>query len=181
MKPVRGASPQRPGWRGAWRALLECAFAGARAAHGRRGTVAHRPRVLVVDDDPRHLDDASALLAFWGIAPTLATDGAEAADLACARPFDLILMDLQMPGLDGLAATLQIRRHEQHQRRARVPVLAYTSAAPGPALLRDCGIDGVLDKPCSADEMAACLLHWCPADSMQVAAEPARIGQRLTR
>ena len=131
------------------------------AAHGvglRRG-----PRVLVVDDNPSNLCEACELLEPWGIEPALAADGAQAVALAGALEFDLILMDLQMPVLDGLAATKQIRAHEQARSRARAPVLAYTSHPVSDDLLRVCGVDGVLQKPCSAAVIRACLQRWCVA------------------
>ena len=75
--------------------------------------------VLVVDDNPSNLAEACELLSRWGITPILATDGAEAVAVARERELDLILMDLQMPVLDG-------------------------------DVLRQCGLDGVLEKPCNA-------------------------------
>ena len=119
------------------------------------------PRVLVADDNPSELGYARELLGCWGITPTLAANGAEAVDLACEGDFDLILMDLQMPVLDGLEATRRIRVHEHQQFRARTPVLAYTSCVLAEDLLRDCGVDGVLAKPCSAVALRECLLRWC--------------------
>ena len=119
------------------------------------------PRVLVVDDNPSSLRDACELLGCWGIEPTLATDGTEAVALACGGDFDLILMDLQMPVLDGLGATKQIRNYEHRQSCARSPVVAYTSCVLEEDVLRDCGVDGVLLKPCSASALRECLLRWC--------------------
>ena len=119
------------------------------------------PRILVVDDNPCNLHMASELLACWGITPMLAADGAEAVALACGGDFDLILMDLQMPVLDGLEATKQIRRYELQQRCARAPVLAYTSCVFDEDILRHCGVDGVLEKPCSVGVLERCLSRWC--------------------
>ena len=119
------------------------------------------PRILVVDDNPSNLGDACALLGSWGIAPTLAANGAEAVALACGGDFDLILMDLQMPVLDGLEATKQIRVYEHEQSCVRAPVLAYTSYVLEDDVLRDCGVDGVLEKPCNAKALHDCLLRWC--------------------
>ena len=87
------------------------------------------PHILVVDDNPANLGLACELLEGWGITPMLAADGAEAVTLACGHDFDLILMDLQMPILDGLAATKKIRLREREQSCARATVLAYTSCA----------------------------------------------------
>jgi CheY-like chemotaxis protein len=120
--------------------------------------------VLVVDDNPANLECADDLLRGLGVTPTLAQDGVEAVALAGARTFDLILMDLQMPVLDGLGATKRIRAAEHERSAARVPVLAYTGCAFDGTLLRDCGLDGVLDKPCTARELEVCLLRWCARD-----------------
>lgn len=122
-----------------------------------------RPRILVVDDNPSNQSDVCELLACWGITPMLAADGAEAVALACGHDFDLILMDLQMPVLDGLAATTQIRRHEREHSGTRAPVVAYTSSSVSGSVLRDCGVDAVLEKPCDAKALQDCLLRWYPA------------------
>jgi CheY-like chemotaxis protein len=119
------------------------------------------PRILIADDTPSHLGEACELLACYGLTPTMATDGAEAVALACACDFDLILMDLQMPVLDGLGATKQIRRFEGEHDRLGVPVVAYTARAVDEEVMRKCGIDGVLEKPCSARARHECLLRWC--------------------
>lgn len=92
----------------------------------------------------------------------LAADGAEAVALACGHDFDLILMDLQMPVLDGLAATTQIRHFERDHSCTRAAVVAYTSGSVSRDLLRDCGLDAVLEKPCDAKALQDCLLCWCP-------------------
>jgi CheY-like chemotaxis protein len=70
-------------------------------------------------------------------------------------------MDLQMPVLDGLAATKQIRAGEQERHCARAPVLAYTSCVLDSDVLRQCGLDGVLEKPCDAMALQECLRRWC--------------------
>jgi CheY-like chemotaxis protein len=122
----------------------------------------YRPRVLVVDDCAVNQLAVSALLWRWGITPLIAGDGAEALALASCHDFDLILMDLQMPILDGLTATKQLRRFELENARARVPVVAYTSSVMvgNEALFKACGIDATLEKPCSAESLEQCLARW---------------------
>jgi two-component system, sensor histidine kinase and response regulator len=158
------------GWKVALVRLMERAVADPSPPQMARPVDAHTeldgpqhpgPRVLVVDDNPDNLEFADDLLRRLGITPTLAEDGVEAVALAGSRAFDLILMDLQMPLLDGLAATKRIRVAEHERLAARVPVLAYTSHALDRELLRDCGLDGVLDKPCTAQALQECLLRWC--------------------
>ena len=120
-------------------------------------------RVLVVDDNPVNLMVISALLQSRGLAPLLAADGAEAVALACELEFDLILMDLQMPILDGLGATSAIRRFESDSSRAAVPVIAYPGISPGAGVLAAHGLNGSLNKPCEDQELEDCLVQWCPA------------------
>jgi CheY-like chemotaxis protein len=127
------------------------------------GALPHGLRVLVADDNPAHLWDVNELLGRLGITAALAGDGAEAVALAAVGDYDLILLDLQMPVLDGLGAARQIRQFEQAQSQARTPMLAYTSQAIDVRVLRDCGLDGVLDKPCSAVTLRQCLQRWCAA------------------
>lgn len=126
-------------------------------------THADRPlRVLVVDDNPVNLMVMSAQLASRGLLSLVAAHGAEAVMLACARPVDLILMDLQMPVLDGIAATGAIRRFEAAWSRPAVPVLAFSSQRLGTAELAAHGMNGSLAKPCDDQDLEDCLARWCP-------------------
>ncbi|GAB3636479.1 hypothetical protein GCM10027422_20690 [Hymenobacter arcticus] len=84
-------------------------------------------RVLLVEDNPVNTLLACALLQGWEVPTTVATDGEQAVALALATPYDLILMDIQMPRLNGLEATAQLRRTpgpNQHQ-----PIIALTANA----------------------------------------------------
>ena len=148
-----GTTPGHAASAAATQPLLPPAFAKLDAA---------RLQVLVAEDDPVHQILTCEILSALDITPQLAADGEEAVALASAHEFDLILMDLQMPVLDGLGATMRIRRFEQEHARARVPVVAYTSCAFGgnePFLL-GFGIDAVLAKPCSPQALQECLLSW---------------------
>jgi len=135
-----------------------------------------RPRILVVDDCPVNQLLVAALLWRWGITPLVAADGAEAVALACGQDFDLILMDLQMPVLDGLMATRQLRRFEREHSRPRASVVAYTSTLLGAnePLLRACGIDASLEKPCDTQSLEECLVRWCGHELRVLAYPPAR-------
>ena len=126
-------------------------------------------RVLVAEDTPALQVQTCELLASLGVTPVLAKDGAEVVRLACTDAFDLILMDLQMPVLDGMAATTQIRRHEQMHSRARMPVLAYTTLALGQSapFLHKYDMDGSLEKPASAATLREALVRWCPASGLE--------------
>jgi CheY-like chemotaxis protein len=126
-----------------------------------------RPQVLVVDDDPVNLMVAARQLSFIGIDALLAVDGAEAVARVCEHQPDLVLMDIEMPTLDGFAATAQIRHLERELSRRRVPVVAHTSTFhPGDlSRLRASGFDAILGKPAGAQAMRECVTRWCSAGS----------------
>ncbi len=126
-------------------------------------TVRRRPCVLLVDDEPASLALIAARMETRGFAALQAADGARALELACERAFDLILMDLQMPVLDGLRATAAIRRFEQHLQRPPAPVLAHSANPPAAEVLARYGFSGSLSKPSSDRELEDCLSRWCPA------------------
>lgn len=119
-------------------------------------------RVLVVDDNPVNLMVMSAMMESKGLVPLLAADGAEAVALACESQFDFILMDLQMPVLDGLKAAAAIRRFEHTCSRPAVPIIAYSLASPGVRVLAARGMNGSLAKPCDPQDLEDCLVQWCP-------------------
>jgi CheY-like chemotaxis protein len=150
---------------------------GSPRLHGLKRPGIDSPFVLVVDDDPFNRMVVAQRLSFLGIKPLVAADGAEAVALACGFQLDLILMDLQMPVLDGFAATAQIRCFELEHSRRRAPVVAHTSTLVCGDLtrLRDSGFDAVLEKPAGARAMRECVMRWClPVDHP---AAPAQTGQ----
>jgi CheY-like chemotaxis protein len=118
-------------------------------------------RVLVVDDNPSNLMIASEQLQQCGVSALLASDGAQAVHLACEMSLHMILMDIQMPVMDGLTATASIRRFESTYSRPRTPVVAYSSSEVARAVRTASGIDDALAKPCTAAELETCLVRWC--------------------
>ncbi|QYM78124.1 response regulator [Horticoccus luteus] len=106
-------------------------------------------RVLVAEDNPLNRRFAGLLLERLGHEPEFALDGQAALDRFCAARFDVILMDVQMPQLDGLSATRAIREFERQHARARTPIIAVTADA----LVEDrehclaAGMDEYLSKP----------------------------------
>lgn len=122
-------------------------------------------RLLVVDDYPVNQMVVEAIVARWGIDPALAGDGEQAVHMAHFSAFDLVLMDLVMPVLDGVAATRRIRSFGRDSKTSsKVPIVAYSSLDLGRdrALLQKVGLSDVLPKPCSAQSLEACLDQWCP-------------------
>jgi two-component system, sensor histidine kinase len=118
-----------------------------------------RGTVLVVEDNIVNRMIASEMLRNMGLEVLQAEDGAEA--LACVqeRPVDLVLMDVQMPVMDGYEATQKIREREARQHLPRLPVIAVTAnASEGDAAqARDVGMDGHLAKPFTQAKLKAVL------------------------
>ena len=124
-----------------------------------------RPRVLVVEDNPVNRLVALGILDTLGYAAETVDDGAEAVERARAGGIDAVLMDLQMPRMDGYAATRAIREAEAPGRR--VPILAMTAAAVEGERERclEAGMDDFLTKPVDPAELGSMLLRWAAAGS----------------
>jgi two-component system, sensor histidine kinase and response regulator len=131
-------------------------------------------RILVVDDDHVGQRLVTGLAGSLGHRVAVAGTGSEALTLLAHEPFDLVLMDLRMPVLDGYAATAAIRRREAAMGGRRTPIVALTSGhlEHEEASCLAGGMDRCLAKPVKAHELAA-LLAWLAArDSVaQVVAE----------
>ena len=112
------------------------------------------PVVLLVEDNPRNLKLARDILEHAGFTVSVAATGEEAVALATAEQPDLVLMDIQLPGIDGYAALAQIR---QDGRSADIPVVALTAFAMRRDRERalDAGFDGYLEKPISVRDFPA--------------------------
>ncbi len=113
--------------------------------------------VLVVEDNAVNRMIAVRLLEMRGHRAEVASDGQEALKAVASRRFDLILMDIQMPEMDGFQATAAIRRQEAPGQR--VPILALTAHAMKGDRERclDAGMDGYLSKPVQAAELCAAI------------------------
>jgi CheY-like chemotaxis protein len=134
-------------------------------------------RIMVADDLPDILQSTADHLSQWRIIPTTASNGAEALALATEQPFDLILMDIAMPVMDGLEATQKIRHMEAaHPHRARTPIVAYTSGVLlwDTALQERVGFDEVLRKPANAKQLQACILRCTGSKAAPAALKGAR-------
>jgi signal transduction histidine kinase/CheY-like chemotaxis protein len=129
--------------------------------HLRAETSGTSADVLLVEDNRVNQKLATALLERQGYRVTLAENGAQAVELVRASPnaFSIILMDMQMPVMDGLEATRQIRANEKADGRKPVPIVAMTANAMqgDREICVAAGMDDYLAKPIRADEMYAAI------------------------
>ncbi|VXC41292.1 Sensor histidine kinase GacS [Pseudomonas sp. 8Z] len=121
-----------------------------------------RPQILCVDDNPANLLLVQTLLNDLG-AQVCAVDSGHAALHAFQRDsFDLIFMDVQMPGMDGRQTTEAIRKWESEQGRSATPIVALTAhaLASEKRTLLQCGMDDYLTKPISERQLSQVVLKW---------------------
>ncbi|WP_313055746.1 response regulator [Pseudomonas lopnurensis] len=119
-------------------------------------------RVLCVDDNPANLLLVKTLLGDMGAEVVAVDNGPAALDAVKQHPFDLVLMDVQMPGMDGRQTTEAIRQWESASNSAPLPIIALTAHALANekrSLLRS-GLDDYLTKPISERQLAQVVLKW---------------------
>jgi CheY-like chemotaxis protein/anti-sigma regulatory factor (Ser/Thr protein kinase) len=122
------------------------------------------PLVLVVEDSAVNQIVAARSLERCGCCAVVASDGREALAALARRRFDAILMDCQMPVLDGYAATAELRKREA-RRGAHTPVIAMTAHAMDGDRERclEAGMDDYISKPMRREELAGLLHRWIPS------------------
>ncbi len=122
-------------------------------------------QLLVVEDNQVNQEVARSILENQGCQVEVASNGVRALELLACRRFDAVLMDCQMPELDGYEITRKLRHRELHSGSDRLPVIAMTANAMQGDRERclAAGMDDYLSKPFRPEELRHCLLRWLPA------------------
>ena len=155
---------------------IETAAAALPAA---REASTRRLHVLVAEDNAVNQRVIVRLLEKMGHIPIVAYNGQEAVDTYESRPFDVVLMDVQMPVMDGLTATKTIRDSEaRHPGRRRIPIMALTAYAMRGDRERclAAGMDEYLTKPVKPEELLAALNRLVAAGAPEPARGPDQSG-----
>jgi CheY-like chemotaxis protein/HPt (histidine-containing phosphotransfer) domain-containing protein len=121
-------------------------------------------KILVVEDNPVNLAVVRKMLQKAGLNPVTAHDGVEALEILELDTFDLVLMDCQMPRMDGYQATEAIRLRESQKGLIRLPVIAMTANAMAGDREKclDAGMDDYLAKPVKPASLETMLRQWLP-------------------
>jgi CheY-like chemotaxis protein len=122
----------------------------------------HGGCVLIVEDDPVNQAIVTAMLSQAGFQTQVAADGGSALQFVARQRFDLLLMDWQMPDLDGPEVTRRLRAGEAGEHGRRVPVVALTANAfaEDRAACLAAGMNDFLSKPVVADDLVAMVSRW---------------------
>jgi CheY-like chemotaxis protein len=138
-----------------------------------QGVPEHSPaRVLVADDNVISQRAALRMLGSLGLRADASANGREAVEMLLTLPYDLVLMDCQMPLMDGLDAAIEIRKREPPDRHTAIVAM---TAETGADFLDDClasGIDDILVKPVRIEELRAAVLRWLPSGPVPPAGIP---------
>ena len=125
-------------------------------------------RVLLAEDNPVNREVAEELLRGAGLVVETAADGERAVEMASTRSYDLVLMDMQMPGIDGLEASRILRR----RLGLALPIIALTANAYGDDRVAciEAGMNDHIAKPVDPEALYATLLRWLPVRAPALAA-----------
>lgn len=119
--------------------------------------------ILVADDDPMNRLVAEESLKYLGADVVAVASGSQAVEAATRGTFDLLLMDVHMPDMSGIEATMRLRAAERADGRPRTPIVALTASATvkDQQSCLDAGMDAVLTKPYRIEQLQAVLDTWC--------------------
>ena len=176
-----GATLTQPVRRAELQEVLAAVMSGRKVAPGRTelppdfaAAGLRRARILVVEDNTVNQLVAVGILTKLGMSADVAANGLEALHALATLPYDLVLMDMQMPELDGVGATRQIRDPRTRVLDHRVPIVAMTANAMR-GDREEClaaGMNDYVTKPIEVGALVAALQKWLKPDPKKEAREP---------
>ncbi|HEY7638594.1 MAG TPA: two-component regulator propeller domain-containing protein [Steroidobacteraceae bacterium] len=160
-----------------YRALSSHADAAGELAGSSSASAAHaapklRGRVLIVEDQALNREVAEGMLVALGLQVATAANGQQALDVLAVEAFDAVLMDCQMPVMDGFSATAELRRRERAGTRQPIIALTADATSEGREACLAAGMDDYLAKPFSRAALHGVLARWLSADTE---ADPATV------
>jgi len=131
-----------------------------------RKTFGRTFRILLAEDNAINQKVVAALLKKLDLRADTVANGVEALEALSSLPYDIVLMDVQMPEMDGLTATRQIRSPESAVRNHQIPVIAMTARAMkgDQEICMAAGMDDYVAKPLTIETLSAVLEKWLPAE-----------------
>jgi CheY-like chemotaxis protein/HPt (histidine-containing phosphotransfer) domain-containing protein len=139
--------------------------------HAARETInlfkGNKARILLAEDNITNQQVALGILKKLGLSADVAANGAEALEALAAIPYDLVLMDMQMPVMDGLEATRRIRDTRSAVLNRRVAIIAMTANAMqgDREQCLEAGMDDYISKPVTPPALSAALEKWLPKET----------------
>jgi len=121
----------------------------------------HPMRILVAEDNPVNQKLTQRILEKMGYKPDLVANGIEVIDALHRQPYDLILMDVQMPEMDGLDATREIIREFGDNHRPRIVAMTANAMRGDREVCLNAGMDDYISKPIRLTELQEILVRWC--------------------
>ena len=136
------------------------------------GDVSLTGRVLVAEDNPTNQLITAAVLDKYGLRVDLVSNGIEAVDAVRSIPYDLVLMDMQMPEMDGLEATIAIR--QLPGKAGEIPIIGVTANAfrEDHERCREAGMQDIVTKPFRWSDLAKRMTRYLPSTSRPAGADP---------
>ncbi len=119
-------------------------------------------RILIAEDQPEIAAAMARMVTLAGHEPQLAADGHEAVRMAANVPPDIVLLDVQLPGIDGYETALRLRR----RRKTQFPIFAVTGSPMDVPRAQRSGFDGIFSKPFDQNKLTA-LLRQLSSDNAQ--------------